>query len=226
MIVFITHVTQNHPAFPILVSVFCCPAARERACSSWHLWLLPWLLSAGTALLRNTEVTYIRICVYRVQWPLNLQHTVSFTHSYSLPRGSCLVCPQHGGSFQDVHLYVLIIHNFVILAPYSCGNYPDTSGYYSFKDWDSPRIAIFQPPGLHRPCAELSRGWNVNCFSSVIVLSNLGNLQNSKQIIKKYTFPFRFPSHLQINCLEFKAHILWRRIASIQFKDFFFSLYV
>ncbi|KAK2508660.1 hypothetical protein MC885_006579, partial [Smutsia gigantea] len=49
--------TENNPAFPILVFVFCCQAAQEGVFSSFHLQPLPWSPSQGTALLQNTDVT-------------------------------------------------------------------------------------------------------------------------------------------------------------------------
>lgn len=66
----------------------------------------------------------------------------------------------------------------------------------------------------------------MNWFSLVVKLPHLGSLQTSKQTIEKYGFPFLFPSYLQINCLEFKALSLPRRMASVPFKDFFPPLYV
>lgn len=76
----------------------------------------------------------------------------------SRPRGSCLAYTQ-----PDLEFFKMLICAFYLFIPwlpwvFICVGIIDTSGYYSSKGWDSPHIAVYQPPDLQHRCAELSRG--------------------------------------------------------------------
>ena len=171
VMIFISHFTKNNPAFPIPVSVSCCHAARERVFSSLHLRPLPWLLSQGTALWQNTEVRDTGVLsVWNAVASKSLMQYL--LHSVLYHGHVALIQHIRSMTWRFSRCWAMLLtHSMVILATHLCKDCSGAGGYYSSKGRGSPYVAVYQPPGLHYRCAELSRDWNGNwVFSSYQII--------------------------------------------------------